>query len=210
MHESLLEISHQTLQGKLSMKKIALFVLILLGLVLGSWAGYYYWQGTPRCSLFRMAKAIKNNDPQTFLRYVDVDQVFEGIVDTTMKDAREKKSPDSDSTASEPEESSGANKKFENMIAQLAKALRPALERQAIRAINNMDPEQRDRISPFAAAFLSQVKQEGDKAQVMVKVSKKDTYQGTMEKTPERFWKIVKLDIDFFKMLKKARKHKDR
>jgi len=191
------------------MKRLVLCVFIIVGLVLGAWGGYYYWQGSPRCSLYRMAKAIKNNDPQTFLRYVDVDQVFEGIVDTTMKDARKKKSPDSDSTASEPEEPSGANKKLENLIAQVAKALRPALEQQAIRAINNMDPEQRDRISPFAAAFLSQVKQEGDKAQVMVKVSKKDTYQGTMEKTPEGFWKIVSLDVDFFKMLKKARKHKE-
>ena len=192
------------------MKKKAFIVLILLGLVLGSWAGYYYWQGTPRCSLYRMAKAIKNNDPQTFLLYVDVDQVFEGIVDTTMKYARKKKSPDSDSTASEPEESSDANKKFENLIAQVAKALRPAVEQQAIRAINNMDPEQRNRISPFAYAFLSQVKQEGNKAQVTVRASKKDTYQGTMEKTPEGYWKIVSLDVDFFKMLKKARKHKHR
>lgn len=192
------------------MKRLALCVLIIVGLVLGVWAGNNYWQGTPRCSLYQMAKAIKNNDPQTFLRYVDVDQVFEGIVDSTMKDARKKKSPDTDSTASEPEESSGANKKFENMIAQLAQSLRPALEQQAIRGINNMDPEQRDRISPFAFAFLSQVKQEGNKAQVTVRASKKDRYQGTMEKTPEGFWRIVKLDIDFFKMLKKAHKHKDR
>jgi hypothetical protein len=191
------------------MKRLALCILIVVGLVLGVWAGNNYWQGTPRCSLYRMAKAIKNNDPQTFMCYVDMDQVFEGIVDSTMKDAREKKSPDSDPTASEPEELSGADKKFKNMIAQVAKALRPAIEQQAIRAINNMDPEQRDRISPFAVAFLSQVKQEGNKAQVTVRASKKDRYQGTMEKTPEGFWKIVSLDVDFFKMLKKARKHKE-
>jgi len=191
------------------MKKWVFFISIILGLTLAGWGGYYYWQGTPRCSLYRMGKAIKNNDSQTFLRYVDIKQVFEGIVDSTMKDARGEKSPDSDSAASEPEEPSGANKKFKNMIAQVAKALRPALEQQAIRAINNMDPEQRDRISPFAFAFLSEVKQEGNKAQVTVHASKKDTYQGTMEKTPEGFWKIVKLDIDFFKMLKKARKHKE-
>jgi hypothetical protein len=191
------------------MKKKAFLVLILLGLVLGTWAGYYYWQGTPRCSLYRMAKAIKNNDPQTFLRYVDVDQVFEGIVDTTIKDARKKKSPDSDSTTSEPEEPSDANKKFENMIGQLAQALKPAVKQQAIRAINKMDPEQRDRISPLAFAFLSHVEQEGDKAKVTVRASKENSYQGTMEKTPEGFWKIVSLDVDFFKMLKKARKHKE-
>jgi hypothetical protein len=192
------------------MKRLALCVLIILGLVLGVWVGNNYWQGTPRCSLYRMAKAIKNNDPQTFLYYVDIDQVFEGIVDSTIKDAGRKKSPDSDPTSSEPEDLSDADKKFKNMMAQLAKSLKPALEQQAIRAINRMDPEKRDRISPFAFAFLSDVKQEGNKAQVMVRASKKDRYQGTMEKTPDGFWKIVKLDIDFFKMLKKARKHKDR
>ncbi len=89
-HENLLEINHQTLQGRLPMKRLALCVLILVGLVLGVWAGNYYWQGTPRCSLYRMAKAIKNNDPQTFLSYVDMDQVLEGMVDSTIKEVREK------------------------------------------------------------------------------------------------------------------------
>ena len=191
------------------MKRLTLCALIVAGVVLGVWAGNNYWQGTPRCSLYRMAKAIKNNDPQTFLLYVDVDRVFDSIMDSGIKSAREKSSG-SGPEGEEQEEPSKADKKFEKIIAQLAKALRPALEQQAIRAIKNMDPEQRDRISPFAAAFLSQVKREGNKAQVMVKVSKKDTYQGTMEKTPDGFWKIVKLDVDFFKMLKKARKHKER
>ena len=72
-------------------KRLALFVLIAVGVVLGVWAGNNYWQGTPRCSLYRMAKAIKNNDPQTFLRYVDMDQVLEGMVDSTIKKARGKK-----------------------------------------------------------------------------------------------------------------------
>ena len=191
------------------MKRLTLCALIVAGVVLGVWAGNNYWQGTPRCSLYRMTKAIKNNDPQTFLLYVDVDRVFDSIVDSGIKSASEKSSG-TGPEGEEQEEPSKADKKFEKIIAQLAKALRPALEQQAIRAIKNMDPEQRDRISPFAAAFLSQVKREGNKAQVTVKVSKKDTYQGTMEKTPDGFWKIVKLDVDFFKMLKKARKHKDR
>ena len=188
------------------MKKWTLFIAIILGLTLVGWAGYYYWKETPRYSLYQMAKAIKNNDPQTFFLYVDMDQVFESIVDSTMKDARGKKLPDSDPTASEPEEPSGADKKFKNMIAQVAKALRPALEQQAIRAINNMDPEQRDRISPFAFAFLSHVKREGSKAQVTVRASKGETYQFTMERTPEQVWKMVKLDLDFLKLLKKSKK----
>ena len=190
------------------MKKIALFVLILLGLVLGVWAGYYYWQGTPRCSIYRMAKAIKNNDPQTFLSYVDMDQVLEGMVDSTIKKVREKSSPNSDSAEPAPEEPSPKNKAFNDMVAQLAQSLKPALEQQLIKAIQNI--EERDRISPFASAFLSHVKREGNKAQVTVKASKKDTYQCTMEKTPDGFWKVVSIDVDFFKLYKKARKHKDR
>lgn len=190
------------------MKKIALFVLILLGLVLGVWAGYYYWQGTPRCSIYRMAKAIKNNDPQTFLSYVDMDQVLEGMVDSTIEEVRRKISPNSDSAEPAPEEPSPKNKEFKDMVAQLAQSLKPALEQQLTRAFQNI--EQRDRISPFASAFLSHVKREGNKAQVTVKASKKDTYQCTMEKTPDGFWKVVSIDVDFFKLYKKARKHKDR
>ena len=189
------------------MKKLALFALILLGLVLGGWEGYYYWQGTPRCSLYRMAKAIKNNDPETFLSYVDMDQVLEGMVDSTVKKVRKKNSPNSDSAEPAPEEPSPQNKEFNNMVAQLAQSLKPALEQQLTRAFQNI--EQRDRISPFAAAFLSQVKREGNKAQVTMRVSKKDTYQCTMEKSPDGFWKVVKLDVDFFKLYKKARKHKE-
>ncbi|HPD60293.1 MAG TPA: DUF2939 domain-containing protein [Thermodesulfobacteriota bacterium] len=189
------------------MKKRMPFVLILLGLVLGGWAGYYYWQGTPRCSLYQMAKAIKNNDPQTFLRYVDMDQVLEGIVNSTIEEMRKKISPNSGSAASAQEDPSHKNKELKDMVARLAQSLKPALEQQVIRAIR--DIEQKDRISPFAFAFLSQVKQEGNKAQVMVRASKKDTYQCTLEKTPERSWKIVRLDVDFFKLYKKARKHKE-
>jgi hypothetical protein len=189
------------------MKKLALWAVILFGLVLGVWAGNNYWQGTPRCSLFRMAKAIKNNDPQTFLRYIDMDQVLEGIVDSTIQEVRKKFSPNSDSAEPAPEEPSHKNKEFKNMVTRLAQSLKPALEQQLIRAI--YDIEQRDRISPFAFAFLSQVKREGNKAEVTVRASKKDTYQCTMEKTPERFWKIVKLDVDFFKLFKKARKQKE-
>jgi len=187
------------------MKKLALFALILLGLVLGVWGGNYYWQGSPRCSLYRMAKAIKNNDPQTFLRYVDMDQVLEGVVGSTIVEVRKNFSPNSDSAELAPEEPSPKNKAFNDMVAQLAQSLKPVLEQQLTRAFQNI--EQRDRISPFAAAFLSQVKREGDKAQVMMRVSKKDTYQCTMEKTPDGFWKVVKIDIDFFKLYKKARKH---
>jgi|WetSurMetagenome_2_1015567.scaffolds.fasta_scaffold45917_3 hypothetical protein len=187
------------------MKRWALCVLIVVGLVLGVWAGNYYWQGTPRCSLYRMAKAIKNNDPQTFLSYVDMDQVLEGMVDSTIKKARKKFSPNSDSAEPAPEEPSPKDKRFNDMVAQLAQSLKPALEQQLTRAFQNI--EQRDQISPFAAAFLSQVKREGDKAQVMMRVSKKDTYQCTMEKTPDGFWKVVSIDVDFFKLYKKARKH---
>ncbi len=189
------------------MKKKALFALILLGLALGGWAGYYYWQGTPRCSLYQMAKAIKNNDPQTFLRYVDMDQVLEGLVDSTIEEVRKKFSPHADSAEPAQEEPSHKNKEFKGMVAQLAQSLKPALEQQLIRAMQ--DIEQRDRISPFAFAFLSQVKREENKAQVTVRASKKDTYQCTMEKTPDGFWKVVKLDVDFFKVFKKARKQKE-
>ena len=189
------------------MKKWALLALILLGLVLGGWEGYYYWQGTPRSSLYHMAKAIKNNDPQTFMRYVDMDQVLEGIVDSTIQEVRKKMSPNSDSTEPAPEDSSQKSKEFKDMVARLVQSLKPALEQQIIKGIYNI--EQRDRISPFAFAFLSQVKREGDKAEVTVRASKKDTYQCTMEKTPEGFWKIVKLDVDFFKLFKKARKQEE-
>ena len=189
------------------MKKWTLISLILLGLVLGGWAGYYYWQGTPRCSLYHMAKAIKNNDPQAFLGYVDMDQVLEGIVDSTIQEVRKKISPNSDSAEPAPEDPSHKSKEFKDMVAKLVQSLKPALEQQLFRAIQNI--EQRDQISPFAFAFLSEVRREGNKAQVTVRASKKDTYQCTMEKTPDGFWKVVKLDVDFFKMLKKARKHKE-
>ena len=190
------------------MKRWALCVLIVVGLVIGVWAGNNYWQGNPRCSLYRMAKAIKNNDPQTFLSYVDMDQVLEGMLDSTIKKVRKNFSPNSDSAEPAPEEPSPKNKEFKDMVAQLAQSLKPALEQQLTRAFQNI--EQRDRISPFASAFLSHVKREGDKAQVTMRVSKKDTYQCTMEKTPGGFWKVVSIDVDFFKLYKKARKHKDR
>lgn len=189
------------------MKKWALFALILLVLVIGGWVGYHYWQGSPRWSLYQMAKAIKNNDPQTFLRYVDMDQVLEGIVDSTIVEVRKKLSPHAGSEEPAQEEPFHKDKEFKDMVAHLAQSLKPALEQQLIRAIQ--DIEQRERVSPFAFAFLSQVKREGNKAQVTVRASKRNAYQCTMEKTPDGFWKVVKLDVDFFKLFKKARMQKE-
>ena len=42
------------------MKRWVVYALIILVLFLGAWAGYYYWQGTPRYSLYQMGRAIKN------------------------------------------------------------------------------------------------------------------------------------------------------
>lgn len=189
------------------MKKWVLFIIIILGLTLVGWVGYYYWKGTPRYALYQMAKAIKNNDPQTFLLYVDMDKVVEGLVDSIIKKVGGKFSTNPTTDESKKEKPSNKNKGVENLISQLAKSLKPALEQQLINSIG--DIQQRGRISPFAFAFLSHVKREGSKAQVSVRASKDDTYQFTMEKTSEQMWKMVKLDLDFFKLLKKARRAKE-
>jgi len=189
------------------MKKLLLFLLILVAVIILGWSGYYYWQGTPRYSLYQMAKAIKNNDPQTFLVYIDMDQVLEGLVAEPFEEMRRKFSPNADSKAPPQKESFRRNKRLQGIISQLAQVLKPELEQQLIRAIQ--DIEQKDRISPFSFAFLSQVREEGNKAQVTVRAPKDETYQFTMERMPEKVWKVIKLDVDFFKFFKKVREQNE-
>jgi len=43
-------------------KKFLVFITILSFLGLIDWGGYYYWQETPRYSLYQTGKALQNHD----------------------------------------------------------------------------------------------------------------------------------------------------
>ncbi|MCX8011797.1 MAG: DUF2939 domain-containing protein, partial [Desulfobacterota bacterium] len=171
------------------MKKWITGSLIFIGLVLLGWAGYYYWQSSPRYSLYQMAKAIKNNDPEKFLFYIDLDQVVATTFEELQKDfspSKKEEKPDNEKILPGDK----INKKLKNFINQLPQILKPALEQKITREIRNM--KNRDKIYPLIFATLSRIKKKGNnKCEVTVKVPNEKTYQFTMEKRNNQVWKVV-------------------
>ncbi|MBT8406279.1 MAG: DUF2939 domain-containing protein, partial [Deltaproteobacteria bacterium] len=51
---------------------VALLVVVLAG-------GFYYFTGTPRYSLYKLGRAVKNHDSAEFHKYVDVDRIVDHL-----------------------------------------------------------------------------------------------------------------------------------
>ena len=86
---------------------------------------------------------------------------------------------------------------------QVIKALKPILERQLIKLVEDIEVEHT--ISPLALCTLSKVKREGLLTEVSVKVEGDRTYAFTMARTSRRIWKVVRVDMDLLDLLQKAR-----
>jgi|GEM_PF-1390957 len=184
------------------MKKWVILILIFFGLILLGGMGYHYWQDSPRYSLYQMAKAIKNNEPEKFLFYVDLDQV----VASTIEELKGDFFPDKKEKGEDKEDhlENNINKKLKKFITQFPQILKPALEQKITREIREM--ENRDKIYPLAFALLSRIKKKGNECEVKVKVPHKKTYQFTMKKGEEGVWKVVKIDLNFFKAFRNRKK----
>ena len=62
-------------------------VVLLLGLGIGGYLGYQtYWRQTPRYALWQMVQALQANDTQTFLQFIDLPAVVDGLVEQSAGD----------------------------------------------------------------------------------------------------------------------------
>ncbi|MFH0813236.1 MAG: hypothetical protein V2A69_10440 [Pseudomonadota bacterium] len=178
-----------------SRKRWLVVISVVFGLVLLGGGGYYYWTGTPRYSLYQMGKAIKNHDSETFLLYLDIDRIVDGLAESTSKKVEDNVSPPSPSESSKHERLSRRSRDIVRaLLPQVLKSLKPILKKQIQKVVEEVG--RKNKISPLAFCMLSDIEKKGGIAEVRVKTKKEQTFHFTMERTPQRIWKVVGIDIN--------------
>lgn len=165
------------------MKKLILIpiaVIVILG------ASYYYFEGTPRYSLWQTKKAIQDHDSISFNKYVDVDRIVNSLTDEGSKSIESEMNSSSDSLG---ELGRGMIKAFLPMFKD---SLKNSINK-SIEEISNGNK------NAFAEAKIKEIKQEGKSANIVLLNSKNEEIRLSMIQTPERYWKVVGVNFDDFK-----------
>lgn len=187
------------------MKRLLSVTGIVCFLFLVGWGGYYYWEGTPRYSLYQMGNAIKAHDAKTFFLYLDIEQIVDGLADSTSSAVAKKTSSSavSEETKRNTKSSGNARELFKQLMPQVIKALKPILERQLIEVVEDLEKEHT--ISPLALCTLSRVKRKGQLAEVSIQAEGDRFFTFTMARTSRRVWKVVRINTDLLDYLQKPR-----
>jgi hypothetical protein len=178
-------------------KFLAISVALVVALLAG---GFYYFSGTPRYSLYKISRAFKNHDSEEFHKYVDVDR----IVDHLAKFAVEQAAAEMES-GNLTGDWEGAGQEFDKELAMMMlpgmlEALKPQIKQAITELIENTEDDREG--SPLLGASLADIQTEGNTSKVTVE--DKETgqkFRFKMIKTPDRYWKIVEIDLDSFQRL---------
>jgi hypothetical protein len=185
-------------------KRLLVYGAVFFAVVLIGSGSLYYVQGTPRYSLYQMGKAIKDHDSERFVTFLDIDKIVDGLVKSTVKEVEDNVSRQepSGSQSKDDKISQRGRDLVTTLMPQVAKALKPILRKQIQMAIEHIG--RKNNVSPLGVCILSEVEKKGEIAEVRVKAGKKKTYHFTMERTPQRLWKVVNIDINVLDLARKA------
>ena len=182
-----------------SFKLLTLSVALVVFLVIG----FYYFTGTPRYSLYKIGRAVKNHDSGEFHKYVDVDR----IVDHLAKFAVEQIVADMErdqSTDAWQIDGQVFDKEFAMMmVPKMMESLKPQIKQEITKLIEDTDEEMEG--SPLLGATLADIQTKGSLA--LVTVINEDTGEEIrfkMVKSPDRYWKIVEIDLESFERLSES------
>lgn len=168
-------------------KKIIIGAIVLV-MVLGG--AYYYVRGTPRYSLYQTRKAVLNHDSISFNKYVDVDRIASGLLDKASQ--------------SLDDEMGKQDNPFGGLGEGIFQAMMPALKEQLKSHINESIEEISDGNQNSVAGgkvSIKEIKQEGKSANVTILNDKNEEIHLNMVQTPDRYWRIVGINLDDFKKI---------
>jgi hypothetical protein len=173
---------------------VALLVVFLV-------VGFYYFSGTPRYSLYKIGRAFKNHDSEEFHKYVDVDS----IVDHLVKYAVQQTLAEMEASESTDDWEIAPGQEFDKelammMLPTMMEALKPQIKQAITELIEDTGDDREG--SPFLGASLAGIETEGSTS--LVTVENEDTGEEIrfkMEKTPDRYWRIVEIDFESFQTL---------
>jgi hypothetical protein len=162
--------------------------------------GFYYFSGTPRYSLYKISRAVKNHDSGEFHKYVDVDRIVDHLAKFAVQQvvAEMEKDGATDSWQINGQE---LDKELAlMMVPKMMEALKPQIKQEITELIENTDQERKG--SPMLRATLADIQTKGSLSQVTVEDQKTgEKIRFKMVRSPDRYWKIVEIDLDSFQTL---------
>lgn len=156
---------------------------VLLAVLVAS-GSYYYFMGTPRYSLYHTRKAIRNHDSATFNKYVDVERVATGILE--------------ESTKGMEEEASEENGFAQGLMNAFMPALKETLKESVNKSIEEISEGEENKL---ADAKIKEIKREGKSTKATIVNQENEELRISMVKTPERYWRVVGIDVEDFKKI---------
>ena len=180
-----------------SFKFLTIIVALLVAVLAG---GFYYFSGTPRYSLYKIGRAVKNHNSGEFHKYVDVDRIVDHLAKFAVEQIVEEMERDQSTNAWQIDGQQFDKELAMMMVPKLMESLKPQIKQEVTRLIE--DTEEETEGSPLLGATLAGIEVKNSLA--LVTVEHEDTGEEIrfkMVKSPERYWKIVEIDIDSFQAL---------
>jgi hypothetical protein len=178
--------------------KFLTITVALLVVVLAS--GFYYFTGTPRYSLYKLGRAVKNHDSAEFHKYVDVDRIVDHLATFAVEQFLEEMERDQSANALQIDGQQFDRELAMMMVPKMMESLKPQIKQEVTRLVEDTDEEMEG--SPLLGATLAGIEIKGSLA--LVTVENEDTGEEIrfkMVKSPDRYWKIVEIDLESFEAL---------
>jgi hypothetical protein len=162
--------------------------------------GFYYFSGTPRYSLYKISRAVKNHDSGEFHKYVDVDRIVDHLAKFAVQQVVAEMERNG-ATDSRRIDGQVLDKELAlMMVPTMMEALKPQIKQEITELIENTDKERKG--SPMLRATLADIQTKGSLSLVTVEDQKTgEKIRFKMVKSPDRYWKIVEIDLDSFETL---------
>ncbi|MGD8314249.1 MAG: DUF2939 domain-containing protein [Syntrophobacterales bacterium] len=172
---------------------VALLVVVLAG-------GFFYFTGTPRYSLYKISRAVKNHDSGEFHKYVDVDRIVDHLAKFAVQKVVAEIERDQ-STEAWQIDGQQFDKEFAlMMVPKMMESLKPQIKQEITKLIEDTSEERKG--SPLLRATLADIETKGSIALVTAQDQKTgQNIRFKMVKSPDRYWRIVEIDLESFEML---------
>ncbi len=171
-----------------------LFVLGILALfALVGISGWSYSKTTPQFSLYKMIRAVKSHDYETFTKYFDVDSVVDNVIAKALESTRSKGVEESE--GSEWEE---LGKDFaEGLITMMKPALKERFKEEIKRGVETGGfREDLQTVGLIGIFTRTTVQREGKVAKVALR-KKDDEQLSMMMRNKDGYWQVFDFDMDF-------------
>jgi hypothetical protein len=162
--------------------------------------GFYYFSGTPRYSLYKISRAIKNHDSGEFHKYVDVDRIVDHLAKFAVQQALAEIEKDKST-----DDWGRPGQEFDKelammMLPTMMEALKPQIKQAITEFIEDTDRETEG--SPLIGATLADIQTEGSTSLVTLENENTgEKIRFKMAKSSDRYWKIVEIDFESFEAL---------